>query len=228
MFKSIAFSLFATLCLFFYAHADWKDWNLHGRLEIAPAIINLDILESGRTVETLHMYGVRGDAILAVYKGISLKGGFTLGRREGKLNSGFIGIGQYLPLYEGLSILPSVGVAFSELYTRIDFEELGLFHLKEKFRSTTPYLSLELAYDITKCLSVTLLYQYGWAHTHTTIKPLFSNKSHSCGPNYGISLDYKIKDHWYVSLGAGYNITLSKEKHGLRAKGAKLGIAYYF
>ena len=57
---------------------------------------------------------------------------------------------------------------------------------------------------------------------------IVNDKSHSDGPNYSLGIDYSLSKHWSVMLGFGYNITLSKEKHGIRGKGAKLGLSYYF
>jgi long-subunit fatty acid transport protein len=75
-------------------------------------------------------------------------------------------------------------------------------------------------------------YQYAWSRTHTKLthehNKLVSEKSHSCGPNYTLGVEYYVDDHWAINCGIGYNISLSKEKHGLRGKGAKLGVAYYF
>lgn len=235
MFKSLILGLFSFTCFLNSSVYAWdlsslnlSSWDVHGKFELAPALVDLDILESGKTIETLHMHAIRGDAILAVYRGISLKGGFTVARKEGRLNAGFFGVGQYLPITKKFSILPSVGISYSYLHTRIDLEEHHLFNLKEKFSSRSPYISMELSYSFTDRLSVTALYQYAWCRTHTTIAKLLSEKSYSSGSNYGLGIDYKIDKNWYVTFGLGYNISLTHEKHGLRAKGAKLGAAYYF
>lgn len=201
---------------------------LHGRVDVGPALIDIDVLESGKTTETLHMKGVKGDMTLLVYEGLCIKPGFIWGQGHGQLSSGTLAVGYYIPITKKLKILPHVGVTWSYLHTRVDFEELGLFDLKERFRSSSPFIGMEICYSLTDRLTLMGLYQYAWSHTHTKIKPIVSDKSHSCGPNYAISLDYSLNKHWSVNVGLGYNITLSKEKHGLRGKGAKLGVAYYF
>lgn len=202
--------------------------EIHGRVDIGPALIDIDILESGKTKETLHMKGVKGDATIFVYEGLCIKPGFIWGSSHGELTGASIAIGYYIPIIEKLKIVPNVGITWSYLHTRIDFEEMGLSNLKERFRSESPFIGMDICYSITDKLTLMGVYQYAWCHTHTKIKPIVSETSHSCGPNYALSLDYSLTKNWSITAGIGYNITLSKEKHGLRGKGAKLGVAYYF
>lgn len=201
---------------------------LKGKVDLGPALIDIDILESGKTIKTLHMKGVKGDATVLVYEGLCIKPGFIWARGHGQLTSGTIAVGYYLPVMKKLRILPNVGITWSYLYTRVDFEEFNLFDLKERFRSSSPFIGMEFCYLLTDKWTLMAIYQYAWCRTHTKIDSLVSDKSHSCGPNYAIGIDYSVNQNWSVTFGVGYNITLSKEKHGLRGKGAKLGIAYYF
>jgi opacity protein-like surface antigen len=201
---------------------------LHGKIDLGPTLMDIDILESGKTIETLHMKGVKGDLTLLVYQGFCIKPSFIWGRGHGQLAAGTVAIGYYLPLTEKLKILPNVGITWSYLYTRVDFEELNLFDLKERFRSDSPFIGMEICYSLTDKWTLMGVCQYAWSRTYTKIGALVSDKSHSCGPNYSLGVDYSLNEHWSVVFGVGYNITLSKEKHGIRGKGAKLGIAYYF
>lgn len=213
-FSSLSFpSLYGMLC---------------GKVDLGPTLMDIDILESGKTVETLHMKGVKGDATLLVYEGLCIKPGFIWGRGHGQLAAGTIAVGYYFPITDKFKILPNIGMTWSYLHTRVDFQEIGLFDLKERFRSNSPFLGMEICYSLTDKWTLMGIYQYAWSRTHTKIDSIVSNKSHSCGPNYALGIDYSINNHWSVTFGLGYNITLSKEKHGLRGKGAKLGIAYYF
>lgn len=207
--------------------------ELHGKVDVGPIYMDVDILESGKTIKTLHMKGGRGDATFLVYKGLCIKPSFTWGTGHGGLVTGSVAIGYYIPITKSLKLLPLVGNGWSYLHTRIDLEEMHLFNLKERFRSSSPFIGLEICYSINQQWTLMGLYQYAWSRTHTKISShkigtLVSQKSHSCGPNYSLGIDYSINPHWSVTLGVGYNITLSKEKHGIRAKGAKLGLAYYF
>lgn len=202
--------------------------EIRGRVDVGPVYAAIDILESGKTVETLYMKGVKGDANILVYQGLTIKPSFIWTSGHGELTSGTIALGYYIPITPKFSILPNFGMTWSYLHTKVSFEELGLFHLKERFRSESPFLGLDVSYSITEKLTIIAMYQYAWSHTHTKITDLGGSKSHSCGPNYSLGLDYSLNKHWSITLGAGYNITLSKEKHGLRGKGIKLGVAYYF
>lgn len=202
--------------------------EIHGKVDLGPTLIDIDILQSGKTMETLHMKGVKGDSTLLVYEGLCLKPGFIWSRGHGQLVAGSIGVGYYLPMTKNFKILPYVGMAWSYLHTRVDLEQLGLFNLRERFRSSSPFIGMELCWTFLEKWTLMAIYQYGWSHTHTKIGSIVSDKSHSDGPNYSLGIDYSIHSQWSVIFGVGYNVTLSHEKHGIRGKGAKLGLAYYF
>lgn len=202
--------------------------EIYGKVDLGSTIMDVDILESGKTVETLHMKGVKGDATVLVYQGLCMKPSFIWGRGHGQLAAGTLAVGYYLPINKKLKILPHVGITWSYLQTRVDLEQLGLSHLKERFRSSSPFIGLEMCYTIAEKWTLVAVYQYAWSHTHTKIGHIVSDKSHSCGPNYSLGIDYSLNKHWSWIFGVGYNVTLSKEKHGIRGKGAKLGLAYYF
>lgn len=202
--------------------------EVKGKADIGATLMDIDILQSGKTIETLHMKGLKGDATVIVYKGLCIKPSFIWGRGHGEITSGTIAVGCYIPITKEIRIVPNIGVTWSYLHTHVDYEQFGLFDLKERFRSSSPFIGMEFCYSITDKLTLTGLYQYAWSRTHTKIKPIVSETSHSCGPNYAIGIDYSLNKHWSIVCGVGYNITLSKEKHGIRGKGAKLGMAYYF
>lgn len=202
--------------------------SIHGKVDLGATLLDVDILESGKTIKTLHMKGVKGDATLLLYQGLCVKPSILWGRGHGEVTAGSIAVGYYLPITKKLKILPNVGITWSYLHTRIDLEQMNLFNLKERFRSDSPFIGMDLCYSLTEKLTLIVMYQYAWCRTHTKIGSIVSEKSHSCGPNYSLGVDYSINKNWSVVFGVGYNITLSKEKHGIRGKGAKLGLAYYF
>jgi hypothetical protein len=200
-----------------------------GRLDVGPTVLSVDMLESGKTNETLNMQGVKGDLTLMVYKALAVKPSFLVARGDGKLASGTIAMGAYLPVKK-CYFFPHIAVTWGYLQTHIDLDlgEIQFSHLKERFRSQTLSVGLEFSYCFAPKWTLMGVYQYAWSKTHTKIRSIGSDKSHSKGSNYSIGLEYSIDDKWAVTLGAGYNITLSKEKHGIRGKGVKLGLAYYF
>lgn len=204
--------------------------EIHGKLDLGGGLLDVDILESGKTIETLHMSGAKGDATVLIYEGIAVKGGFVWGWGDGQLRSGTVAAGYYLPLFKGFSILPTVGITFTYLSTLVDLNPdiSDLKDLKERFRSDSPFIGFDFGYTFLEKWTIMGTYQYGWSRTHTKIKPFVSSKSHSDGPNYNLGIEYNFDEHWVINFGVGYNIMLSHEKHGLRGKGAKLGVAYYF
>jgi len=225
--NSINFILF---CFLFFSY------NLQagccGKLDIGATFIDVDFLTSGRTQKTDHMAGYKGDANIQVIGGVVLKPSFIWAKGDGELASGTIGIGHYTPIFKGLTLIPSVGVNFSYVRTTIDvkFPELGLIleDQRERFRSVSPYVGLEFCYTFLEKWTLMGGYQYAWSRTHTKISSLVSDTSHCSGSNYTLGLEYSLDKYWAINLGAGYNVSLSKEKHGIRAKGIKIGLAYYF
>lgn len=204
-----------------------------GKADIGPTLIDIDVLESGKTVETLHMKGCKADATVLLYQGFCIKPGFLWGEGHGILRAGSIAVGYYLPVTERIKILPNIGVSWSYLRFKVDLEDLQLFDLKERFRSESPFIGMDISFCLTDKWTIIASYQYAWSRTQTKIRSkllgtVIDDKSHSCGPNYSLGVDYSLNQNWSIIFGVGYNITLSKEKHGLRGKGAKLGIAYYF
>jgi hypothetical protein len=216
--------------------------EIRGKLDLAPAYVHIDVLESGKTVKAMHMGALKGDATVLVWQGVGLKTGFLAATGQGDLISYAVGVGNYTPLTEKFSLFPSVGVTFSYLSTHIDLKEQHLLHLKERFRSEGPYIALEFAYKFNDKWTLIGMYQYAWSKTHTKItatrrthppfplpsRKIFSDRSHSDGASYSLGIDYTINDHWSVNAGGAYNLTLSHEKHGLRGYGFKLGTSYYF
>lgn len=200
-----------------------------GRIDVGPVYVHLDVLQSGRTIDTLHMKGIKADGTITVWKGIFVKPNFIWVGSDGTLTAGAIGVGHYIPIHKKFLLMPHVGIAFSYLRTSIDAEMLNLFHLTEKFHSSSPYVALDFSYYFNEKWTLLGSFQYAWSRTRTIIDPLeINDKSHTQGPNYSLAIDYRFYKNWSVSLGAGYNITLSKEKHGLRAAGVKVGLAYNF
>ena len=100
--------------------------------------------------------------------------------------------------------------------------------VEERFRSCSPYLALELSYTFRPFCRLVLNYQYAWSRTHTTISRIVNEKSHSEGFSYSGMLEHDLNNNWSVSVGGAYNVSLTKEKHGLRAYGCKVGVAYWF
>lgn len=229
MFKTIV-TLFALLVCASAQSWEWPEWQCpKGKIDVGAAFIDVDVLESGKTVETLHMVGVKADLTVLFYKGWFIEPNIIWAQGDGRLVAGTIGIGHYFPIGKRLTILPSVGWGFSHLHNEIDLPTpLGKMEFTRKFHSTSPYISLKVNYQLAEKFYVFGYVQYAWSSTKTTLVHLLSDKSHSEGPNYAVGVEYSVTPKWSITAGVAYNISLSHEKHGLRAKGAKIGVSYYF
>lgn len=204
------------------------------RIDVGPAIGRLDVLESNKTVKRINIVGVKGDATIMVMKdsGLCIKPQGLYGKgHDGEIWNGGIGVGYCIPVYDWLTVTPSIGCAATHLQTEIDVPlpllGITLHDVKETFRSTSPYVGLDVTYRFNSCWRVYGIIQYSWSHTKTTLKGLLKVKSKTQGFNYAAVLERDLNEKWSVNLGAAYNLSLSKEKHGLRGAGVKIGITYW-
>jgi hypothetical protein len=210
------------------AKAGGKCVECFGKVDAGPTFIHVDVLEFNKTVKKLDMGGVKADASIQLWKGIYLKPCVIYGNGQGEIISSGLGIGHYTPIIDKLYLTPIVGASYTQLQTTINLDMLGLRHLKERFRSLSPYLALEISYCFCPGFRICAQYQYAWSRTHTTIKHLTHSKSHSRGSNYSAMIEYDLNQKWSVNFGGAYNESLTREKHGLRAYGFKTGLAYWF
>lgn len=225
-------SIFAALIALFISTGSPLQAETKGKLDIGPAFLHVDILESGRTVKRMDMWGVRADFSYFLYKGLYIKPIVLYGNggaAKGGLFSSSLGLGYYIPLQERLAIAPSFGVTYSHLWTKINFAPLQLKHLREKFKSWAPYVALDIYFNFKPSWRVCAGVQYAWSWTKTSIQRLIKDdKSHSEGFAYSILLEHDLSDQWSINFGAAYNLTLTKEKHGLRGTGIKAGVVRWF
>lgn len=218
--------LFLFFCLSFVEAPSFAVCN---KIELGPTFVHVDVLESNHTVKKLDMAAVKGEGSYFLWKGLCLKGsGLYAGCSRGQLGSAGLGLGFCIPVCDELVIMPSAGWTYTELHTKINLEMFQLFHLKESFRSHSPYAALEASYCFCQGWRIIGLYQYAWSRTRTHIKHVTHQRSKTQGPNYALQLERDINENWSASIAGAYNITLSKEKHGLRAYGFRLGVAYWF
>lgn len=242
-FKNTLFGFLIAGCLGFIHSVSAECW---GKIDIAPAYLHLDVLNSGRTSQRLDMGAIRADATVGICKGYGwvLKPTVMYGSTFGQswLFTGGIGVGHCTPIScisDSLILTPSVGVIYTHLRTKCDIQQevppFGLLTFpdcRERFRSVSPYLGLEALYSFTDSFRVCGSYQYSWSQTKTKINGipggLKSYRSHSEGPSYGALIEYDLLKCLSINLGVGYNYGLTKEKHGLRGMGVKVGLAYWY
>lgn len=220
--KKNLFTFFsAIVILSSYLHAE-----ICGKVDVGPTYIHLDLLQSGKTFKRIDMGGVKADATILVWKGVCLKPTLLYGNGHGEIFSGGVALGHYTPIGEKCSLTPSFGCIYTQLDTHI--KPFPGFHPYYRFYSVSPYLSIDASWCFAKGWRVVGVYQYSWSGTLTKIQSLPNDRSHSEGSNYGLMLEADINDSWSINIGAAYNLGLTKEKHGLRAYGGRIAIAYWW
>lgn len=205
--------------------------EVKGKVDVGPAFIHLDVLESGRTIDRLDMMGFRADFSYILHKGLYVKPTLLYGHGssgKGGLFIGSLGIGYLIPLNQIFLIAPSAGVTYGHIWTKIDFPALMLKNLSESFKSWAPFVELDLYYTFIKNWRLCVGVQYAWSHSNITIAKLGKSKSDCQGFAYSLLLEHDFADQWSWNIGAAYNLSLSKEKHGLRGSGIKAGIVRWF
>lgn len=200
----------------------------YGKVDVGALYVHMDVLESGKTVHTMEMGGARVDATLQIVHGLVLKPMLLYATGGGDFTSGGLGLGYYIPICDQFAILPSAGGTYSDIRTHFSLPAFGLFRLHEKFESMSGYVSLEMSYKPIECIRVSTVLQYAWSRTRTTIDVLGSSKSSTKGWNYALTGDYYLTENWSLNVAGGYNLTLSQEKHGIRAAGVRAGVGYTY
>lgn len=199
------------LCLTAGLTAEYK-----GRLDVGPAYASIDMLTSGKTERTYNLPAVKADATITIYEAFCIKPSYLYANGDANLNSGSIGLGFCIPIICDLYMTPSYGWTETRFKSKI-----------EKFVSRGQYIALDASWTFLEKWRLYGMAQWCWSKVRTKLGP-FTFKNHCKGPNYAVCLERDLNEHFSVSLAAGYNTSLSKEKHGLRGKGVKLGLAYWW
>lgn len=225
----------ATLISAMTASGNGLQPELWGKVDVAPVYVHLDILESGHTIKNHNMGGVKADATVGFFSDmgwvIKPTALYATTCSHSQLFTGGAYFGHVTPICKGLYLTPLLGCMYTYMDTRIQIPFFGDTNLKERFYSVSPCVGLEGIYSFTPNFRICALYQYSWSRTKTRIStPIATIKdtSHTEGSSYSAMLEYDLNDCWSVNIGGAYNISLTKERHGLRGAGAKLGVAYWF
>ncbi|MDP1836279.1 MAG: hypothetical protein Q8K75_10200 [Chlamydiales bacterium] len=211
-----------------------------GKVDFGPCYVNMKVLQHGKTQNTLEMYGVRGDATIQVFpgesivRGIVIKPSGTWAEGDGNFVSTGVSLGHYTPLgfctpfLEDVAVTPIFGVVYSRLSTWVDYAEFGLPNLKQVTSATTPYLGIDVAWQINPRWLLSGSFQYGWAAGRTHIDVLGFSKGQSTGPTCSVMLDYYITQCWSVNAAWAYNHSLTQELHGMKVNGCRIGLGYTY
>ena len=201
-------------------------------MEIAPAFMRIDVLESGKTVHQANLLALRAEACYRFCQGFNLKPVLIAAPRcidKSSLFAGGVALGHFYPVYKNLCLNPNFGVTYTIFKTKVTYELFPIdISLKEEFRSVSPFVGLDVNYSINECWRIYASFQYAWSRTHTTVKYLFSTKDHSQGTNWGLAVETDMTEALSVNFGVGYNLSMSREKHGIRAFGGKVALAYWY
>jgi len=212
-----------------------------GKWDVAPAYVHVDVLQHEKTIHRMDLGGIKTDATVVVWKGLCFKPQLlVVGNRGGLVSTG-LGIGHCTPIYKWCMVTPSVGVIYTNLHTKLNLPievaegvHVVIPHVKERFWSVSPYVGLDVCFTLPCDWRIVGQVQFSWSRTRTTLSksgPLgFTNKdtSKSQGPSYGVLIEHDFTKCFSVNVGAAYNTSLTKEKHGLRGYGGKIGFAYWF
>lgn len=215
--------------------------GVNGKIDLGPAYAHVDILYKGRTQHKMDLGGVKGDMYYRVWSGLVVKPSFLYahGNKNDRILTGGVGVGFCMPFKQCFCFTPVVGINWGNLETKVEYAfalpnpETGLYEkftvdLKQKFRSSSPYLGLEFSYTFIPTWRIVGNYQYSWSRTRTSIQGQETFKGNSKGSSYTAMIEHDITKQWSINLGGAYNCSLSKEKHGIRAYGFKLGLGYWF
>lgn len=204
--------------------------DCNGRIDIGPAYLNIDMLESGKTVRTLNLAAVKGEGTIMLFRGgcLCVKPSLLLATGKADLNSGSLGLGLYMPLPFKITLTPSIGYTETHFRSKLDLPQYNLFKQKERFTSRGLYVGLDASWTVIESWRIYAQAQWCQSRVHWKIGNFPRTKSNCAGPNYAIALEHDLNEEFSISLAAGYNSSLSKEKHGLRGKGIKLGLAYWW
>jgi len=215
-------------------HAEFK-----GKVDVSPTYIHIDVLESGKTRHRMDMPAIKVDsAVFFSDGGWCLKPNLLYGANKGDIFSTGLGFGHYTPLTEWFALTPVIGAIYSELHTttQLSHPVLGKVKSKEAFASVSGYIAMEANINFSADFRCAAVYQYSWSKSHTKLKldlppsipNIITSNDHTQGSSYSFMIEKDLTKQWSINVGAAYNVGLSKEKHGLRAYGAKLGLAYWF
>ncbi len=220
-----------------------------GKFDTGPAYINIDVLQRGKTFRSLNLFAWKADAYYEIYNGFTVKASGMIGGGEAHFYTLAGGVGFCIP-FKCFSFFPNAGYCGGNFKSTFDLQhrievsgltkpiKIEFDNVEEDIDSHGPYIGIDITYKISKSWRAVFVFQYAWSHVDTEYKwesdnSLFPDidehfRTKTSGPNYALLIEHDFSDNFSVNLGLGYNMSLSKDKEGLRAKGAKIGAVYWF
>jgi hypothetical protein len=244
--KKFFLSLITTLAALLMGTSQSVEAQCSAKVDLGAAYVHLDNLTSGVTTHSADLAAIRADVNFKLFEGLIVKPTALYGasnpfhvQSDDSLFAAAITVGHCFPITEKILVQPNVGYTYTKMKTVFSGvvtnfippcgpTEIHFHGLKQSFTSNGPSLGLEGYYFFTKRFRLCLAVQYIWSKTDAEVHGIYNDKSHTKGPSYSGMLEWDINDCWSVNVAGAYNISLTKEKHGLRAAGAKVGIARWF
>lgn len=219
--------------------------QVKGRVDAGYVDLQMNLLESGKTINKLWMGGGRVDSTIVPFEGygVALKTSTTAVTGDGDMFNNSLGLGHYTPINDRWTLVPAAGWTYTHLSSMHDIPSVGLYNIREKIRSNSVYIGTDIIFKINEEWYLTGVVQYAWARSTTFLGT--KGRSSIFAPNFiipfnqnvngsssGLSgaaiVDYYFREDWSFNVAFGYNSTLSEERHGLRVLGWKAGMSYTF
>lgn len=224
--KLVSTCLFASLISLFPLNAETK-----GKLEVGASYVHIDLIESDMTMKEIDMPAVRVEGAWCFYRGAYVKPFAMYGKKdESELTTVGVNLGFCIPLGKCLLVSPTIGINYTHLTTTIDlpFGDGVFLTFGETFKGWAPNIGLEITYCIQDNLRISVSGQYAWSRSETDIRDILNVTSDSQGPVYASMIEYDFNPCWSINAAFAYNESYSKEKNGIRGRGAKVGLVRWF
>jgi len=232
------FLLIACACFADDSETECKECR--GKIDTGPTYVNIDVLQNGRTIRSLDLFAWKADLFYRIISGFSVKASGLIGGGDARFFTAGGSVGFCFPVFERINLFPNIGYCGGRFHSTIDLPievapgmHIHIQDVNEHVKSSGPFIGLDGTFKIDETWRIILVFQYAWSkvHTHFTkhkdgIDAHYDSRTR--GPNYAAVIEHDIADNWSLSFGVGYNLTISKDKEGLRGKGAKAGIVYWF
>ncbi|SCA63466.1 hypothetical protein SCG7109_AP_00070 [Chlamydiales bacterium SCGC AG-110-M15] len=224
------FSILLSSLTFYFSSAQAEMGDVHGKIDVGVAIADLELISGGERGKAHTLEGISTNGSIIFSNGFTLKPAAIYAEDAGNYYSLGMGFGWYIPLQEGISILPNVGVSYSRLIARTGLPTGVPNNTEMRLRSRVQYMGMEVAYKLCEKLLLTGGVQHAWNQSTSSfsIAALPTSTAESRGFNYSASLDYYLNESWTVQLAGTIQHSRSNETEGSDAKGVRLGLGYIF
>lgn len=212
-------------------------YQIRGRADVSFLGMTISHLANNKTVNKSNIFGTRVDATIVPFEGygIAFKPMAAYATGEGDLVQGGIQIAHYTPINDCITLVPGIGYTYSDFRSKIKIpiSPVDSLNIDQKVDSNVIFCACDVYYTINEQWMLTGVFQYGWARSHSKIHSdvleIYDvEKGSSDGPSIAGMVDYYITKSWSINGAVGYSKTLSKERHGLKAFGYKVGLGYLF